>query len=294
MTWPLKTKFYLEKDGEEFFWIVEDSGRIDDRVISKDSPLGKCLLEAKPGRFSFKQRNGLMVEYDLLRIEVQNSLLTPSGKGITVFLHPESRRKSLQERVLSRGIQFLVHFTPVSNLHSIMRNGLLPRKSLLERGFPFDYSDEQRIDGFLNWISTSVSFPNYKMFYAKRSKAEEKRWAVVKVGKEVLWELDCLFFNKNAASAEFRDLYIPWLFTIDAFDEMYYEHECRSLIPESFTTDPQAEVMVFRAIPSRFIKGIALESKDDMKLIKDAKELSNIEIDATLFSYRRDCSLWSK
>lgn len=46
--------------------------------------------------------------------------------------------------------------------------------------------------------------------------------------------------------------------------------------------------MVYRAIPSRYIKGIALESKDDMKLIKDANDLSNIEIDRTLFSPRMD------
>ena len=288
MTWPLKTKFYLEKDGEKCYWVVDDSGRIEDRVISKDTPLGKCLLEAKPGRFSFRQPNGLNVEYDLLRIEVQNSSLTPSGKGITVFLHPEIRRKSLQERILSRGIQFLVHFTPVSNLHSIMRNGLLSRMDLNQRRIPFGYSDEGRRDCLLDFISTSVSFPNYKMFYAKRSKAEEKRWAVVKVGKEVLWELGCLFFTGNAASSVSMAIPAAHLCSIDAFDRMFYEKESRSLIPESFTTDPQAEVMVYRAIPSRYIKGIALESKDDMKLIKDANDLSNIEIDRTLFSPRMD------
>ena len=117
---------------------------------------------------------------------------------------------------------------------------------------------------------------------------------MVKVGKEVLWELGCLFFTGNAASSVSMAIPAAHLYTIDAFDRMFYEKESRSLIPDNFTTDPQAEVMVYRAIPSRYIKGIALESEDDLRLIKDAKDLSNIEIDTPLFSYRRDCSLWSK
>jgi len=316
LTWPLKTKFYLEKDGEKCFWIVEDSGRVDDRVISGDSPLGKCLLEAKPGKFSFKQPNGLIVEYNLLKIEIphpnhnrkrkevphpnlnqkrkeiSHSNHKQRSKEVTVCIETENRKKDIRERILARGIQYLVHFTPISNLNSIIRYGLLPRKALLERGFPFDYSDEQRIDGFLNCISTSISFPNYKMFCKKRNEYSDKTWAVVKIKKEVLWEHDCLFFQENAASSGSMAVPVADLYTIDAFDKMFYAVESRSLIQDSFTTNPQAEVMVNGAIPSRYIKGIAFESKADRALIKDVKGLPEIEINKDLFSPRPDWRYW--
>lgn len=316
MTWPLKTKFYLEKDGEKCFWIVEDSGRVDDRVISGDSPLGKCLLEAKPGKFSFKQPNGLIVEYNLLKIEIphpnhnrkrkevphpnlnqkrkeiSHSNHKQRSKEVTVCIETENRKKDIRERILARGIQYLVHFTPISNLNSIIRYGLLPRKALLERGFPFDYSDEQRIDGFLNCISTSISFPNYKMFCKKRNEYSDKTWAVVKIKKEVLWEHDCLFFQENAASSGSMAVPAADLYTIDAFDKMFYEVESRSLVQDSFTTNPQAEVMVNGSIPSRYIKGIAFESKADRALIKDVKGLPEIEINKDLFSPRPDWRYW--
>ena len=316
MTWPIKTKFYLEKDGEKCFWIVEDSGRVDDRVISGDSPLGKCLLEAKPGKFSFKQPNGLIVEYNLLKIEIphpnhnrkrkevphpnlnhkrkeiSHSNHKQRSKEVTVCIETENRKKDIRERILARGIQYLVHFTPISNLNSIIRYGLLPRKALLERGFPFDYSDEQRIDGFLNCISTSISFPNYKMFCKKRNEYSDKTWAVVKIKKEVLWEHDCLFFQENAASSGSMAVPAADLYTIDAFDKMFYEVESRSLFQDSFTTNPQAEVMVNGSIPSRYIKGIAFESKADRALIKDVKGLPEIEINKDLFSPRPDWRYW--
>jgi len=316
LTWPLKTKFYLEKDGEKCFWIVEDSGRVDDRVISGDSPLGKCLLEAKPGKFSFKQPNGLIVEYNLLKIEIphpnhnrkrkevphpnlnhkrkeiSHSNHKQRSKEVTVCIETENRKKDIRERILARGIQYLVHFTPISNLNSIIRYGLLPRKALLERGFPFDYSDEQRIDGFLNCISTSISFPNYKMFCKKRNEYSDKTWAVVKIKKEVLWEHDCLFFQENAASSGSMAVPAADLYTIDAFDKMFYEVESRSLVQDSFTTNPQAEVMVNGSIPSRYIKGIAFESKADRALIKDVKGLPEIEINKDLFSPRPDWRYW--
>ncbi len=316
MTWPLKTKFYLEKDGEKCFWIVEDSGRVDDRVISGDSPLGKCLLEAKPGKFSFKQPNGLIVEYNLLKIEIphpnhnrkrkevphpnlnhkrkeiSHSNHKQRSKEVTVCIETENRKKDIRERILARGIQYLVHFTPISNLNSIIRYGLLPRNVLRERGFPFDYSDEQRIDGFLNCISTSISFPNYKMFCKKRNEYSDKTWAVVKIKKEVLWEHDCLFFQENAASSGSMAVPAADLYTIDAFDKMFYEVESRSLVQDSFTTNPQAEVMVNGSIPSRYIKGIAFESKADRALIKDVKGLPEIEINKDLFSPRPDWRYW--
>ena len=82
------------------------------------------------------------------------------------------------------------------------------------------------------------------------------------------------------------------LYTIDAFDKMFYEVESRSLVQDSFTTNPQAEVMVNGSIPSRYIKGIAFESKADRALIKDVKGLPEIEINKDLFSPRPDWRYW--
>ena len=317
MTWPLKTKFYLEKDGEKFFWVVEGAGRIDDRVISGKSPLGKCLLEAKPGKFSFKQPNGRIVKYFLLKIEVphpdhnqrrkevshsnhkQGRKEVPdpnhkqSRKGATVFIEIENRKKDIEERVFSRRIPFLVHFTSIDNLESILENGLLSRTLLEEKKMKYDYSDGERRDNYLECISTSISFPNYKMFFKKRIDSNcTWRWAIILLKREILWELECKFFSSNSAYGYFKTLTEAELSTVQSFDKMFLELPSRSCIPDHYTTDPQAEVLIKGKIPQHYFLKVGVETFYDKWNLKHLEKLIDLEVMEDLFKYRNDYSHW--
>ena len=64
-----------------------------------------------------------------------------------------------------RNIESLFHFTPVDNLENILKYGLLSINNLNRLGIDYYYNDENRYDDRLDAISTSIEFPNYKMFY---------------------------------------------------------------------------------------------------------------------------------
>lgn len=114
-------------------------------------------------------------------------------------------RDKLRAKALERGVPYLVHFTPVANLESILDVGILSRQSLKERSFVF--TDDHRFDGLMGWVSLSVGFPNYKMFYAKRNDLSTlDRWVVLILNKACLWDLDCKFIYTNAASFGVRSL----------------------------------------------------------------------------------------
>lgn len=79
------------------------------------------------------------------------------------LLHKIAIAKSLR----TRKVQKLVHFTNIENLASILKIGLLPRKTLEEQNINFVYSDKSRIEGRKDCICLSVEYPNNKMLFKK-------------------------------------------------------------------------------------------------------------------------------
>lgn len=99
------------------------------------------------------------------------------------------------------GIEALVHFTHIANLSSILQYGLLGRAQLESISWvePPKYNDIYRLDGQREAICLSISFPNYKMFY-KYGFNNRSDWVVLLLKPSILWELDCKFYQENAAS----------------------------------------------------------------------------------------------
>ena len=89
----------------------------------------------------------------------------------------------------SRGIKTLIQFTRIENLDTILTHGLIPRELLEHRVFLNAlnprFSDLQRVDNRKEMNFLSVSFPNYRMFWSKASKDQEK-WAVLEFEPEFL------------------------------------------------------------------------------------------------------------
>jgi hypothetical protein len=78
------------------------------------------------------------------------------------------RRDPIEHEAKRLRIKFLMHFTRVDNLESIVQHGLLPRSSLLERkDVTAAPSSERRLDEENEAVSVSINSINHCMFQAK-------------------------------------------------------------------------------------------------------------------------------
>jgi hypothetical protein len=199
------------------------------------------------------------------------------------------RRQAVWRAASERGVEHLVHFVDIRAVPSILRNGVIPRLTLLEDGHRFCGTDEQRRDGCPNGTCCSVSFPN--SLYFSRARIDPSRtFAVLKLGaRDVLLGHRCGFYWMNAAANEFWRYRLfhagpPYAARLDVDVERYFRERCsehrfkemfaevlpdgQRRVPETprfCPTHLQAEVIVFGIISSACIEEIVLENERDME-----------------------------
>ena len=183
------------------------------------------------------------------------------------------------------------HFSPVENTSSILTYGLGSREFLELLNTPYMFTDPNRFDGELNRISTSLSFPNYKMRCSLESQGYELM--IYDIDPRIyLAKLDTQFYYTNAANNAFRYIDKSLLTTNEALDGMFTEVNREPNIYKGYTTDPQAEALVDTNIPLEYINGI-ISSYDNSKVRRLCYEKGlNYNIDSSLFSYRCDYARW--
>ncbi|MFV2948997.1 DarT ssDNA thymidine ADP-ribosyltransferase family protein [Pseudomonas japonica] len=161
----------------------------------------------------------------------------------------------VQQVVKRRGIEHLIHFTRTSNLTSILTNGLISRSTLQNNRMQFSYNDDSRYDQREDRTCLTITFPNCKMFYPMTLNYPADDWAVIRLSPSILWELDCLFTETNAATRYIRDTADEELRGAIALEKLFANEEVRNeLRLNSYdTTDVQAEVMVSGTIPPHYI-----------------------------------------
>jgi hypothetical protein len=171
-------------------------------------------------------------------------------------------REQIRHEAVRRDIQYLVHFTQVWNLPSIVTHGLLSRAELRARGLNALARDRFRLDERDEAISVSISAINHRMFRAKQKSGERTAWIVLLLDPSILWTHRCRFNWCNAAKTEMKAhrgfLGGPW-----GFDQMFSEaphpqfegtsYRVETGIPNYLTTRPDAEVQVFEAIAPQAI-----------------------------------------
>ncbi|MCX2979076.1 DarT ssDNA thymidine ADP-ribosyltransferase family protein [Candidatus Marimicrobium litorale] len=195
-----------------------------------------------------------------------------------------------KEWLANRGIQRLVHFTELKNVPYIARYGLIPREYLeqevVKMALGAGFSDAQRSDGMREYNCLSLTSPNYRMFYKKRTEQKQRRWAVIEFNPEVLTEFFFQFTPTNAASGCLPEA------GIKGAENMFELPQLRKTLglepPE--TTDPQAEALCDSILPMRAIKNIFVDNKEDADWLV-AHEVAAV-IERHWFKPRRDYSYW--
>lgn len=171
---------------------------------------------------------------------------------------------SIAEIVKKRRIEQLIHFTRCENIGPILERGLLSVSDLEMERLGAIRNDSLRLDEKPSAICLSVSFPNHRMFYKYRCERPDADWAVVRLKPAILWELDCLFYEMNAADHRMRcrsasDVQGPSSFAA-IFGDVGVARPPK--LPPSFPTDVQAEVLVMEPIDPSYILSVAFETQE--------------------------------
>ncbi|MDD3353930.1 DarT ssDNA thymidine ADP-ribosyltransferase family protein [Zoogloea sp.] len=167
-------------------------------------------------------------------------------------------------------IPYLVHFTNVKNLSSILSIGLHPRVNSEKYNFFPTVNDTLRLDGRLEATSLSIGFPNSRMFFKYRKQSEQDYWAVLVIDRSVLWKKTCAFCKYNAADARISSMTLDDLSShrslLGMFEDLPSPNSRREQgLYQYDPTDVQAEVLAFGIIPKSMIVGIVFDSPILMK-----------------------------
>ncbi len=163
----------------------------------------------------------------------------------------ELEREAIRANVVQRGISYLLHFTYPESIEKILQMGLIPRHMMELSHAGFTFSDEARYDGLREASCLSIDFPNYLMLYKYRQQRPDI--CILAIDVSVLWELPCLFTPGNAARHLHNHTpghFGPFIGLV-AFEKLFLDrdsHRTTYRLPEGFTTDPQAEVLVIDTI----------------------------------------------
>lgn len=166
----------------------------------------------------------------------------------------------------AHGVQYLMHFTKAGNLPGILRHGLLSRQELAVRGIQHSVNDQHRFDN-LPAVCLSVSFPNYKMFYALRLEQPNEDWAVIVLRAELIQNKRCIFSHANAARRDIANLPLEQRMTSDALHAMFADHDdmpprATLNIPGNCPTNPQAEILVLDPIEPAHIVAVCFDGNE--------------------------------
>jgi hypothetical protein len=188
-------------------------------------------------------------------------------------------RERIRDIVVERRIPNLAHFTLLSNLPGIVRNGLLCRADLLAGRGNAMPSAVYRLDEQDAAVSVSVTAINFRMFEGKRKASRTDRWVVLLLDPSILWTHDCRFFSLNAAKNEMKHhrgrLDGPWaferMFADDAQPFQYVGASYREEtgIPHCLTTRAEAEVQVFGTIMPTSILEAWVETNGQARIVEE-------------------------
>ncbi len=288
---------------------------------------GKLLSIAKTKEDKLRQEEAIRIEAERSRLRLEQKQLEDERKRLEeerkakeriAAKQAELERQEQEKRDIyyylteERGVQFLVHFTPVSNLPSILSKGIMPRSTLSEEGIHADTPDVERFDCQMGCSSFSISFPNYRVFYNKRM-TTPYTYAVLIIDPQLIKDLPfsaVSYLPVNAASKSyiigslFNEKEYLGLKAVQAlFSEKvqigtsFYSREQLHL-PESFTTNPQAEVFIQSTVSPKYIRSIIAENPNKANQIKALLQSSSVHIPKIIinkdfYKPRIDWPFWS-
>lgn len=215
--------------------------------------------------------------------------------------------RQVEWMIKQRGVQNFYHFTPYINLRNILSLGLIAKDDVQKEMWEghigiFCSLDSERREGRTDCVCLSVSFPNYKMLYTKQQEDPNCPFVLLELDARAFLTADdtsMAFFPTNAAKGHSKNNPIT--------DEKFVEHGRlewarqmftpvgrSNLIPSSYTTDPQAEVLFKGTISPNVIKKCIVKDVVDLERILGYAKDKGVQVDERFFKPRTDYKNWMK
>jgi hypothetical protein len=139
------------------------------------------------------------------------------------------------------------------------------------------------------------------MFYKYRFADRSVTWAVLLIRSEVLWDLDCAFCWANAACSAISQLPLAVLKEVASLQKMFADGcevsgvaRASCAIPDSYPTNPQAEVLVFCGVPLSYITAAYFYDSDGRARFSPQPTALTVGVNRTYFDARRDFRIWKQ
>lgn len=202
---------------------------------------------------------------------------------------------SIESFVEERKIKYLFHFTRLNNLQSILKDGLLTKDKCAATNITPVINDLHRYDG-TDAICVTISYPNYKLFYRLRCENPKDEWVVLKLGCSLLWRTRCAFSNTNAGDGAVYKIPLGDRQGLAPLQSMFGDYgsvERLTLkIPDHYTTNPQAEVLLLDGASVSDIKGVYFESSATQQKYSALYPDLQCHVKGGFFEGRSDSSNW--
>lgn len=181
--------------------------------------------------------------------------------GNSIFCE-KYKTKAIQDVLRRRGITRLCHMTKTENLLSILANstGILASEFLTSE--KVHINDTYRLDGKSNFVSTSMQYPNVWYYNYKKN---DDDWTIIFIDIDICRRENTLFSPVNAATANGAYLGVGVNSLIQSFDGIVNGRLRPSSMLACCPTDDQAEIMIYREIPTSYIRGIAFETMESIE-----------------------------
>lgn len=206
----------------------------------------------------------------------------------------------MRQAIKDLGIEYLVHFTQAENLSSIFEHGILPVSIQIPKNISAKRNDLFRMDFCEGATSTSIHFPNYRLFYKFRMNDKSVDWVVLALSTDLLFEKQCAFCTDNAANSNISQQALRDRMGADALRRMFHDipgRPTRSVLgtPESSPTNPQAEVLIFGEIEPKYIDAIIFENNTTLAKYRHLLPQDlQIEVMDGFFAPRKDYAYWRR
>jgi hypothetical protein len=180
-----------------------------------------------------------------------------------------NRARAIKIRAGKRGVPYLLHFTQVENLPSIIDKGLLPVTLLDAAAIPFRANDRLRLDRQKDAVSLSIAHPNDRMFAKYRWQNPQQKWVVLVLDPSIMWLTPTAFNRNNAADKRMTGMTREERMSTEAFDNMFLpadnlpSREANHLMPFD-PTDVQAELLVFGDVSPLSVTGVVFGDEQSL------------------------------
>jgi len=256
---------------------------------TKRNVFGRCVKPPNGNNISVIFENGITAEIDIAHYLGRKEMFFVSPLGNTALNYLKNQR----------GVNHLIHFTPLVNLPEIIEKGICPRSLINENAL---VTDRVRLDENIDATSFSISFPNYKMLSDKRFRTmKDTTFIILVIDIDALLSVekkDIAYCSHNAGSWSMQqtDFFQKSLLcsAADMFADTNDQMRKKYYLPSYYTTDPQAEIQIRDIISASFIKEIHVENSKVYEAVCNLgiENLPPVKQDKTYFSPRQDYEYW--